>query len=99
VQANEVIRQLKESIPIERAQMQVRIVLPRNCSPKAIKPLILPSVTVQEEDWDDGNLEMLCTMDPGQYRVVSELVTSKTKGQGAVEITSVTTVAADDVAL
>lgn len=36
-QALEVMAQLKESIPIDRAQMRLRIALPQSCNPKAIK--------------------------------------------------------------
>lgn len=41
----------------------------------------------------------ICSIDPGAYRAVNELVQSHTRGQGVVEIASVKNVEAGDVAL
>ena len=40
-----------------------------------------------------------CVLDPGAFRTVSEIVSSKSKGQGVLEITSVTTVETSDATL
>lgn len=58
-QALEVIRQLKETIPLERAQMTVRVILPIKDA-KATKTAIAHHfVEVESEDFTD-ELEMVC---------------------------------------
>ena len=53
------IRQLKETIPIEKAQMRIRIVLPKDCA-KKLKEKLMPSIaTVESEDWDCGKLDLV----------------------------------------
>lgn len=100
VQALEVIRQLQAAqVPIERAKMRIRITLPRAAAPKTIKPLIEGMITIEDEEWDDGDLELTCVLDPGAFRTVSDIVSSKSKGQGVLEITSVTTVETSDATL
>jgi len=59
LQALDVIRQLKETIPIEKAQMRIRIVLPKD-NAKKLREKLLPSVAkVESEDWDCGKLELV----------------------------------------
>ncbi|XP_066931995.1 ribosome maturation protein SBDS-like [Clytia hemisphaerica] len=85
-QALEVIRQLKETIPIEKAQMRIRIVLPKD-SAKKLKDKLLPSIaTVESEDWDCGKLEIECLIDPGFYRIIDDTISKETKGKGVLEM-------------
>jgi len=98
-QALEVMAQLKESIPIDRAQMRLRIALPQSCNPKAIKAAIQAKITIEEEDWEDGDLEIICTIQPGVFRDVDEAVRGQSKGKGQVEIMSVKTVDTSDQAI
>lgn len=59
-QALEVIKQLKETIPIERAQMSLRIVLPKKGA-KGVKTQIEPMIaSVDSEEWVAGDLELVC---------------------------------------
>ena len=58
-QALEVMAQLKEAIPIERAQMRLRISLPQAAQPKKIKAMIDSNITIKTEDWEDGDLEIV----------------------------------------
>lgn len=95
-QALEVIRQLKESIPIERAQMRLRLALPRESQPKKFKAEIAGKITVEEEDWDDGAVDLTCLIDPGNFREIDERVRAASKGKGIVEILSVKNVATSD---
>ena len=56
------------------------------------KASIAPMIkTIESEDWDD-DLELVCSIDPGQYRSISELVQKETKGKGKVEIMEVKSV-------
>ena len=51
--------QLKEAIPIDRAQMRLRISLPQATQPKKIKAMIDSNITIKTEDWEDGDLEIV----------------------------------------
>lgn len=96
-QALGVIRTLKDSIPIERAQLMIRIQLPQPQA-KAIKTAIAPMVTIESEEWD-GDLELVCSIDPGQYRAASELIQQQSKGKGVVEIIEVKSMGDGDEAI
>ena len=57
--ALEVIKQLKETMEIERAQMRLRLIIPSR-EAKRVQEKLRPSVSVVEsEDWQDGDLEMV----------------------------------------
>jgi len=85
-QALEAIRVLQEKnvIPIARAQMRLRIVMSAKDA-KRIKEKLMPLVAkVEDEDWGD-EFDMVCLVDPGQFRPLTELVQGETKGRGRVE--------------
>ena len=58
-QALEVIKQLKESIPIARAQMRIRLSVPREFSKKIRDKLVQFAETVEAEEWDMGALDLV----------------------------------------
>ncbi|NXJ16715.1 SBDS protein, partial [Odontophorus gujanensis] len=86
-QALEVIRQLKETMQIERAHMRLRFILPVKEGKKLkekLKPLIK---VIENEDFHD-QLEIVCLIDPGCFREIDELIRSETKGKGTLEVLS-----------
>lgn len=84
-QALDVISQLKEVMPLERAQMRLRIVIPEKEARK-LKDKIIKFITKMEtEKWENG-LTIICLIDPGQYRGIDELVRSETKGTALLEL-------------
>lgn len=86
-QALAAIQQLKEEkvLPIERAQMRIRVQVPKKDG-KSVKQNITPFVsTFEEEDWD-FEYEAIIVIDPGQYRSVDEVIQTETKGKGTLEI-------------
>lgn len=86
-QALDVIRQLKESIQIQRAHMKLRLILPAK-EAKRLKEKLKPLLEVVESEDFDDDLEMVCLVDPGCYREIDELVRCETKGRGLVEVLS-----------
>ena len=54
-QALEVIRVLKEAIPLQRASMRLRVGLPVK-EARRVREKILPHLTVQQEEWDRNQL-------------------------------------------
>uniref|UniRef100_A0A672MGZ0 SBDS ribosome maturation factor n=1 Tax=Sinocyclocheilus grahami TaxID=75366 RepID=A0A672MGZ0_SINGR len=86
-QALEVIKQLKQSIQIQRAHMRLRFVLPARDG-KRLKEKLRPIInTVENEEFDD-QLEMVCLIDPGCFRDIDELIRCETKGKETLEVLS-----------
>lgn len=86
VQALALVRELRAVLPIERAQMRVRVEAPRKCA-KAVHVALKPYLTAtEEEEWLAGALELVALIDPGSYREVEEKFQSSTRGQGSFEI-------------
>lgn len=84
-QALDVISQLKEVMPLERAQMRLRIVIPEKEARK-LKDKIVKFITKMEKEEWDRSLTMICLIDPGQYRGIDELLRSETKGTALLEL-------------
>ena len=85
-QALDVIPQLKAVMPLERAQMRLRVVV-SDKEAKKLRDKIIKLVTkLETEEWDNGTLNLVCLIDPGHYREINELVRSDTKGSGLVEL-------------
>lgn len=59
-QALEVIRSLQQSMPIERARMRLKIQLPAR-EARRVRENILKLLTVEEEEWTGGNMEIVST--------------------------------------
>ncbi|KAF0289749.1 Ribosome maturation protein SBDS [Amphibalanus amphitrite] len=100
-QALDVIKQLQSSgvMPIERAQMRLRVQLPAKEGKHARKRIREMSSSVEEDDCADGQFTMVCLLDPGHYRAVDELLRAETKGKGHMELLSLKEVREGDSAL
>eukprot|EP00038_Savillea_parva_P028630 m.66226 g.66226 ORF g.66226 m.66226 type:complete len:252 (+) comp8345_c0_seq4:152-907(+) len=97
-QALEVIKVLKETIPIERAQMRLSIRLPKAVA-KGIKEAVMPHIAeVVSEEWA-GDLELVCLVDPGNYRAIDDVVQRDSRGKGQVNILETSAIDDSDVAL
>lgn len=57
-QALEVIRLLQQSMPIERARMRLKLQLPSK-EARYIREKILKLLTVEDEEWSGGEMEMV----------------------------------------
>lgn len=87
-QALEVIKALKEKIPLERAQMRVKVEISGK-EAKGLKEKISKfASTIDEETWSGDKLTLLCLIDPGRYREVDELVRKDSKGNASLEVLS-----------
>lgn len=86
-QALEVIRQLKETMEIQRAHMRLRLVVPAK-EAKRLKEKVKPLLQVVESEEFDEQLEMVFLVDPGCYREIDELIRCETKGRGSLEVLS-----------
>lgn len=88
-QALQVIKQLKEVIPIERAQMRLRVVVrgkeAKKCKDKLLK---VETVEVENEEREGEQLTLVFLVDPGHYKEVDEMIRAETKGSAVLEIMS-----------
>lgn len=85
-QALDVIPQLKAVMPLERTQMRVKVTTGGKEATKLRDKIVKLSTKVEGEDWESGNLNLTCLIDPGQYREIDQLVRSETKGNGILEL-------------
>ncbi|KAK7867849.1 hypothetical protein R5R35_003521 [Gryllus longicercus] len=88
-QALDVIPMLKTVMPLERAQMRLRIMFSGKEARKLREKIAKLAGTVESEEWNSGELSMICLIDPGHYREVDEIVRSETKGHGHLELLNV----------
>jgi len=86
-QALEVIPKLREQMPLDRAKMRIRVFVPSH-SAKAMKEKLLPLLTVENETWESGNLEIVGVTEPGNFRELDELIRKDAKGKGTLELLS-----------
>lgn len=85
-QALDVIKMLKEHIPIEKAQMRVKISV-SNCKDKKLRFDELPKLlkVKESESWDGGNGIITALIDPGSYKLI-EALHSTSRGGVAIEV-------------
>eukprot|EP00053_Salpingoeca_punica_P005646 m.55708 g.55708 ORF g.55708 m.55708 type:complete len:252 (-) comp13336_c0_seq4:723-1478(-) len=95
-QALEVMKLLKEHVPLERASMSVRIVLPKKEAKQVQANLKELLGAIESQDWQGDILEIVSSIDPGNYRPIDEMVRAQTRGQGSVDILSVKNVEGGD---
>lgn len=77
-QALEVIKKLREVIPIERCMMKLRVLTHKKNRSK-LEALASDIESAKVEG--DGVLEMILSIDPGNYRVVDEIIRTTRKSQ------------------
>jgi ribosome maturation protein SDO1 len=98
VQAQAVVKHLQEHIPIRRAQMRIRITVPVALA-KSTKEKLKDHVQAWEEEaWDDP-YEATVLIDPGNYRVLDDILRAESRGQSSFEVVSLAVVNEGDEVL
>lgn len=88
-QALEAIRELEKTLPIKRASMRLRILLPTKLG-KAVKAKLQPLWQQLEDEQFHSHHELVVLIEPGAYRRIDECVGAETRGQGSIEIVDTT---------
>ncbi|XP_060528807.1 ribosome maturation protein SBDS [Cylas formicarius] len=88
-QALSVIKLLKDSIPIERAKMRLKV----NFNGKEAKKLKeklakMENVEVESEERDETEITLVLLLDPGCFKEIDSIVKSETKGGAFLEVLS-----------
>jgi len=94
-QALAAIQELQKILPIDRAQMRIRIEVSGKVG-KEIKAALVPHVSKFEEENFGTSAEMVILIDPGEYRTVDDIVQKHAKGKGTFEIVDMAVLAGDD---
>ncbi|KAF5292268.1 hypothetical protein FQR65_LT11231 [Abscondita terminalis] len=88
-QALTVIKLLKKSIPIERAQMKMRISLPVKDSEKLKNELSeIASFKIEKEIADETSVKCIFLINPGDYKLVEDIAKRESKESFILEILS-----------
>ncbi|TDG53107.1 hypothetical protein AWZ03_000650 [Drosophila navojoa] len=83
----EAIKILRDHMPIERSRMKLRVSFAgKEGGGKLKESVVKLANTVEHEEWDESTLHLTLLIDPGQYRVIDELVRNETKGKGLLEL-------------
>lgn len=98
-QALEIIPQLKTVMPLERAQMKIKIMLTGKEAKKLRATIVKLATRMEAENWEDDTLYLYCVIDPGKYREIDELVRSETRGTGYIDVCDLKEVAEGDEVL
>lgn len=85
-QSLEVIPLIKSEIPLERAQMRVRILLSGKDARKTRDKAVKLAMNIEEENWEAGTANIICLIDPGSFRTLDEMIRTDTKGSGQFEL-------------
>lgn len=88
-QALQVIKTLKETLPLERAQMRMQVLFKGKETKKWKEKLVkIQTVEVEKEDRMDDQLLMVFLIDPGHYKDVEDMIRAETKGAAQLEVLS-----------
>lgn len=97
-QALDVIRLLKETLPLERAHMRLKITLASTKEAKQMQEKLNSLCTlIEHDDWNTGCTSLTCLIDPGQYKSIDELLRKETKGRGVLELLDLKQVVEEEI--
>ncbi|KIL70604.1 hypothetical protein M378DRAFT_1035037 [Amanita muscaria Koide BX008] len=85
--------QSQSKLPIQRARMRVRVTVPKTDFDKLREKLLEGTEKVESEATGDTDWEAVLLIDPGQLRVINELLRKESKGRGRVETLAFTATA------
>ena len=85
-QALEILPKLGEHLPLARAQMRFKILVPVKECKKLLNALKKIQMTKETEEKLEDNLVLTCLVDPGEYRTLEKLVNDETHGKGQLEL-------------
>ncbi|KAG6854078.1 hypothetical protein C0991_010825 [Blastosporella zonata] len=86
-QVSECIKQLQSdsNLPIQRARMRVRVTIPTADSKRLREKIIQGAEKIEDEETGQEEWETIMLIDPGQFRVINEILQKECKGRGRIE--------------
>jgi len=91
--------QTDSSLPIQRARMRVRVTMPLKDGKRLKEKVLETAEKVEEDEWSAEEWEAILTIDPGQFKVLNDLLQgdSALKGKGRVETLSMAASTSSDM--
>jgi len=80
--------QTDSTLPIQRARMRVRVSMPENDISRLREKILESAEKVEADETAKDRWEVVMLIDPGQFRVINELLQKECKGQGRIDTIS-----------
>ncbi|TFY54260.1 hypothetical protein EVJ58_g8967 [Rhodofomes roseus] len=77
--------QSESNLPIQRARMRVKVTMPKAEAERLRSRIIEGAETVERDDQSGEQWETVLLIDPGQFRVLNELLHKECAGRGQLE--------------
>ncbi|KAJ7922934.1 SBDS protein C-terminal domain-containing protein [Mycena leptocephala] len=86
-QVSACIKQLQSdsTLPIQRSRMRIRVTMPTADGKRLREKVLEGAETVEEDEMGQDEWEVIMLIDPGQFRVINELLQKECKGRGRLE--------------
>ncbi|KAJ7480091.1 SBDS protein C-terminal domain-containing protein [Mycena galericulata] len=86
-QVSACIKQLQSdsTLPIQRSRMRVRISMPTADGKRLREKILEGAETVEDDEMGQDEWEVIMLIDPGQFRVINDLLQKECKGRGRLE--------------
>ncbi|KAJ7767513.1 SBDS protein C-terminal domain-containing protein [Mycena maculata] len=86
-QVSACIKQLQSdsTLPIRRSRMRVRVTMPTADGKRLREKIIEGAQTVEDDEMGQDEWEVIMLIDPGQFRVINDLLQKECKGRGRLE--------------
>ncbi|KAF7340141.1 Shwachman-bodian-diamond syndrome protein [Mycena venus] len=86
-QVSACIKQLQSdsTLPIQRSRMRVRVTMPTADGKRLREKVLEGAETVEGDEMGQNEWEVIMLIDPGQFRVINDLLQKECKGRGRLE--------------
>ncbi|KIP04068.1 hypothetical protein PHLGIDRAFT_25817 [Phlebiopsis gigantea 11061_1 CR5-6] len=86
-QVSECIRllQSESKLPIQRARMRVRVSMPTADGKRLREKIVEGAEKIEEDEMGQNEWEVIMLINPGQFRVINEILHKECKGRGRIE--------------
>ncbi|XP_031767434.1 ribosome maturation protein SBDS-like [Galleria mellonella] len=92
-----VIELLKKEIRLQRAQMRVRILLTGKGANKIKNKIIHLVLSIEEEYWYSETANIICLIEPGNFKNLDAMIQTETKGNGQFELLNLIEMLEEDI--
>ncbi|KAF5338444.1 hypothetical protein D9758_012230 [Tetrapyrgos nigripes] len=86
-QVSQCIKQLQSDskLPIQRARMRVRVTMPNTDGKRLREKVLEGAEKVEDDEMGKDEWEVIMLIDPGQFRIINELLQKECQGRGRIE--------------
>jgi len=77
--------QAKSTLPIQRSRMRVRVTMPSADGVRLKEQILQSAEKVERDQAGEADWDLVMLIDPGQFKVLTELLQKEVKGRGKIE--------------